>query len=501
MIASTPYFHSEPMASVLADIVAERLKLDRIDLRLWSPGPDSQETDSRATLSILQNMESLYMSSPNEIKNRKVIFISDMIYDEHQLSILQNKFDAKKVASVDYFGLVGLTDMNRESFMTSINEKIFDPGLDYLKRWLSDHRSQMSVDLVEACLRRPEKDFKKIVDKIGRARLWDMWHLAMAERYESISAFRKNLDYLEKMALERHLNADNHKHDASETDPGLLFVDYDETLAKTLSPLSSQTVRDLSLYLETGGVLVVASMQPIGERGLTDYFYQPMFDYLSGIGKSHLLHQVWLMASGGSRGYRPDSKGLLHPDKPLFQTNILSDDFGRLVQNVRSKAGGLCSKFYDRETYLSLQFDSDQSLNEARQILETEFAAEGRFLVLQKKATDPGKRVLHIRPAGISKVNARQFLLQKIKRALIREKNQTLLPADIVTAGDKMADLHGNSDDSGLFIMGAVNFALGDNACPGARTDFLNQYSEGFTRWIHQMASRRSLSLKGPVKS
>ena len=64
-----------------------------------------------------------------------------------------------------------------------------------------------------------------------------------------------------------------------------------------------------------------------------------------------------------------------------------------------------------------------------------------------------------------------------------------------------MADLHGNSDDSGLFIMGAVNFALGDNACPGARTDFLSQYFEGFTRWIHQMASRRSLSLKGPVKS
>jgi len=94
------------------------------------------------------------------------------------------------------------------------------------------------------------------------------------------------------------------------------------------------------------------------------------------------------------------------------------------------------------------------------------------------------KLVYQIDSQDFSHTYARDYILKTLKPELEAATGKIIGTSSILVAGAKMGQSEGENSDSGLFIKGATNLALGQEAIDGCDSTYLGKLNEGLASWM-----------------
>ena len=255
----------------------------------------------------------------------------------------------------------------------------------------------------------------------------------------------------------------------------ILMFDYDQTLSATLSPLNMEVMELLKRLLILGKHIAIVTDQPIGERGLSEYFINPLRRFL-GIENRILFKQVHLFPASGSAYYRFNDFGELEKE-PVFNFSFSQEEGSQLVNEIKSLTSLYeKNKFFFRDSYVSLHFASNERRHNAIEQLQALQKNFKKPLEFRTKTSAKGVSVLHIKIRGINKSIAKYYILNHLLPLLNRSDSSPLGRGQIVCAGDKMGISKNERADSEMMIFGGKNFALGLEVHPCAYKEFSGLY-------------------------
>lgn len=482
ILASAPYyFKPNAMAYLTKDLAAD-LGLSSVDIRSKShfSRDDSMEQDVNAAQH--------FFSNHKKVAGKTVLYLDTVFGRGDRLSEVKRLCNTHLCKGVVSISVVTDSDKAGQSESSWDLKSVNDMSPMELLTALKGSVNPFVAETVHKILTLDESHLRIILNALSTDQIFNLVNSAEYDLLHLSNDHKSSYEIVNQMALDLHNNLSVRHSPLDKIKPRLMIIDYDKTLSATLTSPEKSTMKSLEYYLTQGGYLCIISMQPIGERGLTENFFEPFKNYLASQNKTSLLRNIWLLPSAGSSAYRPDKNLAIDIDQPVYQVGLLPDEFVRLSRVVAETVDGVASKIYYRDTYISMHF-----LNESQKLIGLEklnavFGRSRRFEVIESIVKHPTKKVLHVRPVDLSKQMGKSFALEVIKKELEQATGKVLLNAEIVTAGDKMGVSAGQTSDSDLFTYGATNFALGKEARPGARGELLGTYEKGFTNWLEALS-------------
>ncbi|MFK7827599.1 MAG: hypothetical protein AB8G05_25870 [Oligoflexales bacterium] len=256
----------------------------------------------------------------------------------------------------------------------------------------------------------------------------------------------------------------------------LALLDYDNTIEPTKTELSLRSADHLYALLRRGVDIAVITAQH--RERIESCLVKPLMTYLQEQDADlSLLEQLHVFPSGGQEYYQVDKHGL---QGPLYKIGLSPEKISEIRKIISNKT--TCTKFSDRNTFLSLNFSSTKELVKVTKLFSKDQGVE----VHRYRYPEEPKYgyFIHIRSPGFSKSYARKYILEQIKPKIESKKNRKIPLAKILVAGDKMGTSEGENDDLGLIIPGAINLALGKEAADGCEQTYLDKYENGLAKWL-----------------
>ena len=288
----------------------------------------------------------------------------------------------------------------------------------------------------------------------------------------------------------RHLSARKSFSRVSSEEIKFFMLDYDRTLAPTLTPLSEDTMIQLEVLLLEGKLLAIVTDQPLGTRGLKDYFITPMQKFL-GVKNRNLLRQVHLFPCAGAAYYQFDREGNLD-DKPIFNFSFNKDEGELLVTKIKELTSLYeKDKFFYRDSYVSLHFSSIEKRTLAMQQLEALHDIFDKPLEFRTKMSAKGTAVLHVKTLGTNKSIAKYYILNHLIPRLNRQEGYSIDRSQVLSAGDKMGVNHNENADSQMLVLGGKNFSLGPESHPCAYNELSKRFEDGGLDLLKRFSLRR----------
>lgn len=473
VVAATHYFRVDNAASNLGRRVANALQLPLADIRRRAIyegefGALGTHAERRAVIG-----GNAYCSTPHVVDGKRVIYIDDAIVSGTHLEEHMRALCDAGAESVHTFALTDVAAPNL-SVEKLLNYSAIG-GVEDISAILHDENAPLLTRTMKYLFKLPSAELNGVLRVLPDSRLFELAEKGKLEGYDREDSMRVNYGVVEAAARDRHATCMVPDAELVRTDYALMLFDYDETLAPTLTPLAEEVTEKLVYLLSRGVHIGIISLQPIGERGLTEYALPPIVKHVMEHGLDPaLLCNLHLIPSEGGRAYRVDRKGEVDFAKPEYNLTFQDFEWRKLLDIALSgPAGKLSTKHYDRDGYLSLHFKDAADLETALTSLTDSFADfEPRVEIRRKKTHDPNKYVLHIKAAGISKAIGRTYLMDLVDREMHERTGRKLERARVLVAGDRMGVTPGNDDDAKMFVLGGVNIALGQETMPGAYGTF-----------------------------
>ena len=484
-IASAGFYRSPNAASYLGDLIAEQLDLGRAELRAHGvfTGEFGGVSDMAQRMKIVKN--ALFVSNPNKVKGRKVIYIDDVFVSGAHLAEHENLLKEAGAQSVHSFAIFdvassdltlekalnyALVDANNPSTLIDIIKK---PGTPILTR------------TAKFILRLSQTQLASFAAALPDQKVFEVFEAAEAENYGQHKVFHERYKQLEQIAVTRHKAMDTAKTGKPQ-DTKLLISDFDGTLAPALSPLSNKMAENIIRFLDEGGELAVVTMQPIVDNGISEFTLEPLRQYLISQNRNFdILSRLHLFAGGGLSYYRVVD-GVVDPKDPEANVGVNLDDWSMLEAQIEKNLRALASKIYYRGSYVSLHFKDTDSLAKAQEKANEIISPFPKLVTEQQYADGKIKKSFHIKMSDTNKVIARTKILGPILRTLRSRVGKEISRSEMAVFGDKLGTTPGDNDDSGLFILGSRNYAVGKEARPGADTIYLNTCASGIEKWFEQ---------------
>lgn len=291
------------------------------------------------------------------------------------------------------------------------------------------------------------------------------WHLELAEQADS-----------------RHLIRMSQEPPPHERQYRAILVDYDDTLSRSLTELSEEMLENITSFLRAGVHVGIQTLQPIGERGVTEYTIRPLLSCLDrkGVSQSVLRH-LHLMPSEGVHGYRFDGRNLKREYDHGFPKEAWSE-FKAIVVDGSEGQSAECA--FDRDTYISLHYPSasqrDSAVRSLAERLEA-FIPAVRFT--KKDLPELGKFVVHIKLKRASKALGRGYFLRSVRE----NSDASVSRGSILVAGDDMGP---GGTDAAMLVRGGVNLNLGDCENRLAYSEWMGKRSEGLLQFFRLLCPR-----------
>lgn len=478
VLASAPFYFKPNAMYYLLNDISNDLGIPTVDVRSKSHFSSNDLHDQSVSSA------QLFFGNQEKVQGKTILYLDTIHSTGERLSGIN------RLCNTHSCGGVISISANKPNSQQASSEFVLDlAAANRLKAAnlisvFKDPESSFVAEVVHRILTLDAKSFDQVVNSLSTSQIFELVNSAGYDLLNLSKAHQVNFETLNQKALELHEQQNISHISLEKIQPRLMVIDYDKTLAPTLSHPDKSTMKSLKRYLSKGGYLCIISMQPIGKRGLTETFYEPFKLYLESLNKSDLLRNVWLLPSAGSSAYRPDENLRINIDQPIYRVGLLPDEFKQLSKVVAETVAGVAHKIYYRDTYISMHFIDESQKLIGLEKLNSVFGANKRFEVIESIVRHPTKKVLHVRPVDLSKQMGKSFALEVIRKEINQKSGSRLLNEEIVTAGDKMGALSGQTSDSDLFMYGAANFALGIDAKPGARKELLNTYNDGFCKWL-----------------
>lgn len=382
-------------------------------------------------------------------------------------------------------GLYGASNIVTLSVTSSVSSEIGSSN-----DWPLDGEVGLYREAIEALLGEEATLFRKRITTLTPEHLFQVYEY-LTYQGTSVERWSENMEILQGEVSRLH-TAQMSPLDLGQLGPfKVMLCDLDDTLADVLTPISREMAELLYFHLAEGEThVVIQSLQPIDGRGLKQHFIDPLVEYIRANGRElSPLQRLHLLGSQGVVGYRMREDGALDPTKPLYDYGLTATEWkmlehkihlgatGRLAKQIRSDGGFFILYFESEDVALECLNELDEELQDFR----------GKLKITKRIPKDPRKHVVHIRPLGATKMLGREYVLNNLRREIERETGNRLDRSSILVMGDRMGVSPGQSDDSEMFILGAVNIALGREAIQGAYRKYMNTLHHGATEVLNAL--------------
>ena len=480
-------------ARYLAELIADRLNLPLADLRATGTFVgEFGALNTKAARAEAVQATPASVSDPRVVEGAHVIYLDDCVVSGAHLAEQVRALKEAGASEVSAFCLLDVSGREM-SLEAELNYALVNPNEPTaLVEILKHPKAPLLARSPKVFLRMPFSKAKRWLNELSTSRLFEMWEAVVVEGFSVAPELQEGFKALTELVGERHTVSQPTLEELCAAPLGptdrrvdLLVLDYDETLAPTLSPLSEQASACLMAHLLRGTHLAIVSAQPIGERGLSEYFYEPFMSYLTAQrGRAEAVRlsaQLTLMPSEGLLVFKPNERGELELDQPCARFSLPPSQAERGEALLKaSEAWGVASRRFERGLYTSLHFQDAHTRDLALKELNECFMGEGLALSARaKQAQDPNKYVLHVRPKHMSKALARDWLTRALPFKRVR----------CCVMGDKMGVSEGLNDDSSMIILGALNLALGDEVHPWASGALRGRRAQGGLEALQRLLS------------
>jgi predicted amidophosphoribosyltransferase len=481
-------------ASHLAQYVAKKLNLPIVDLR----APSTYVGEFGALKSIAARADvvgknSAFVSNPSTVQGKIVIYIDDCVVSgahlADQVRALQEA-QADQVRTFCIFDVAG-QDLSLEAQLNYALIDANDPIA--LIEILKQKQAPLLARSPKVFLRLPSDQFLSYISQLPTWRLFDIWEQCQVEGFSQANSFQANITLLKTLITDLH-----HQHKATDyytPDYQLLVFDYDDTMADVLTVISDEMSAELVWHLQRGAHLCIISTQPIGQRGLTTFFFEPFKAYLQRHKQSlDYLQQIHLLPCEGMLLYQATQEAHIQIDQPRFNLGFHHTQWQDLQQlvldhSIKSRLKNL----YLRDSYISLHFNHLSDLQWAQEELQHRVLHfRPQMHVIHCIAKDPSKHVLHVRLKGMSKYVGRDWVMQWIKPQIEQVLQRPIERHEILVAGDRMGYNEGYNADQKMMILGACNLALGDQVHPWVYADFQGMNHHGLLKFLRNYRLKKS---------
>ncbi|MBU1431448.1 phosphoribosyltransferase family protein [Myxococcota bacterium] len=478
VIAATHYYRVANAAQILARGVAARLGLPMADIRRKQiyEGEFGALASTQARQAIITH--NAYCSAPAQVHAKHVIYIDDaFVSGVHLQEHYQMLLDAGAL-SVTPFSIFDVADgdltIEKDLNYASIEQNDSKRVIEIL----ASPENALITRSIKLLLKQPPQTLLADLDQLDDERVFEITEAAEAELYSDQPVFEASYRALRDEARARHLRRMGAARGLARVPYRMMLLDYDDTLAAALTPLSAAHARLLVRFLARGVEVAIISLQPIGARGLSEFAFEPILREIKARQLDPaLLSRLHLLPSEGISLYQADAQGHLDEAAPHSHLGLDQATWARFKRIVVDEvAEGRATRVYLRGGYISLHFKDEASLLEVQAALRARLTGFKPPITVQIKPTyDPDKWVLHARLAGASKAIGRAYMLGVIRARLAAEGR--VVPREaILVAGDRMGE---GESDAAMFVYGGVNLALGSAACPGAYDHHRDQGPDG----------------------
>lgn len=484
VLANTSFYHVLNTAAVLTKKVGEILSLPTPQLDMHIRPTKTHHPE----FGIIDSFEQRYQimqdafqcANAEEIKDKNVIYVDDLYASGMHVMEHMRIFKKYGAKSLHTIAIIDIQDPNLEleGMMNFSTVNVNKPKLaaEKIAEIYNKEHTEIVTRSVKYILQLPKDILDNFLQSVPKERIYQIVEAGDNEGYKDSELMGEGLEHVRAYA--RGIS----QEPAQSKIPKILFADFDDTIMPTTQlELDRVRAKPLLKFLHEGGHLVIASQEGFKDKpNLFTKLIEPLKAHLhSEQYDPAILANLTVIGGNGLELINFDGEGELKNHRNWGMSKeetkafeeILAHEFKNAVTRIKNQNSMI-------KLFLKPGINRDRTVKSLHQKVR-------RLLpFLEFSVSRHNSRVVYVNNVAGKKTVARDYVLGELRNKIFKQTGEKISRRDILVVGDSMGTKPGKNNDTDMFIFGANNYALGEEAAFGTDTKYLGQYTEGFASLI-----------------